>query len=294
MKKLSIKKFRTLLVVGVVLVFLSASVVPAAGSNELFIYKDPRYVEDEGRADNRGVIHGAEPVRTRSGALYQGWALEFDGEDDWVDISSSHDIYDTDSFTVSLWARSSSGGKQPVMEDRSDGERRYSLRLTKERLSFGIGKKGEGSSLADNRDFSRWHHIVAVYDSEAGEQALYIDGELSGSTYTNVSLPTGGAHCIGRSNPETPAWQTDYFFKGYVGRTQYYRSALSEEEASDLYDYNYIEKTPLSSWNMEGVAPDDTSRTFFYVYPFALGASLILLAYYSYTQFEDKYDFEIK
>ncbi len=151
-----------MIIFSAILLFFSAAVVPAAGG-EMLIYQDPRYVEDEGTVGNRAVIHGAEQVEPEVDSVYDGWALRFDGESDWVDISSDSEAYKTGSFTVSIWARTSGENLMVLTADYAEGEERYMLKMTSGNVRFIIrGEDGSGERLSIRGDFSDWHHIMAV------------------------------------------------------------------------------------------------------------------------------------
>jgi len=184
-------------------------------------------------------------------------ALSFDGVDDYVDTPLLQN--QVTEYTEEAWIKATSGatGDLIIIYDRgitATNGKSLTLYLssaghfgaTDGSLCFGVdsekiwvGVYSPGYNLKDGK----WHHIVGVFKSTAGQPVspsnfkLYIDGKDAGATATptqigSVTSPvTGYEHTlIGRS----VAW--DQWFNGIIDEVRIYNRALSDEEIKALYE----------------------------------------------------------
>ncbi len=107
-----------------------------------------------------------------------GYAIEFDGVDDYVDVNSlDYAFEDGDTFTIELW------GKW-FDDTRSLCVRRYSLQRSRFRTRGTV-------SLSVNTGISNteWNHVAVVYDGSGGTKVVtvYVNGAQSATTSTTGS-----------------------------------------------------------------------------------------------------------
>lgn len=168
-----------------------------------------------------------------------GQALEFDGVDDYVEVSNEEN-FDIDRITVSFWARvegqsSDNDYPRPVSKGQSaTNNGAYGIRVTDpDQNGAGFRVKDSAGSTHDAVDSSgiendkQWHHYVGVYDGSI--QKFYIDGDQKGSnswsgTINDVSDPVH----IGDGNNER-------HFNGDIDNVRIYDRALSDNEIQRLY-----------------------------------------------------------
>ncbi len=106
-----------------------------------------------------------------------------------------------------------------------------------------------------------WHHLVGVYDGPGGQLALYVDGELAGST----GAPATGVHAssfavsIG-SKRSGVAPDYDLTFDGIIDEVAIYGTALNLEQVRAHYGAAYgsslapfIAVQPTSATNYPGL-----------------------------------------
>jgi len=124
-----------------------------------------------------------------------GGALYFDGDGDTVHIGNADVFNFPGSFSISVWVNYEAwnGGWSNVMVGKEgEGGRSWQLRRHGENdnLTFTI----RGTSGDDDPQgtivltFGEWHHIVAIYDADAGTRAVYIDNVL------DVQIDDSGVH----------------------------------------------------------------------------------------------------
>ncbi len=122
-----------------------------------------------------------------------GYALEFDGKDDFVMIPPSRSLDIHGSLTVSAWVKHV-GDAHGVIIWRGDGSTAldpYSLQFSNGRMIFRMDV-GNGRSrrqvVSQKAVDEKWHFWTAVCDEEAGRLHLYRDGRLEDETDIDVKF----------------------------------------------------------------------------------------------------------
>ncbi len=228
---------RQLIMLGVVVLLsgTTASANQLAAAEETLVL---RYAFDEGKGDvvkdksgkgNDGQIHGARFVK-----LGDGYALEFDGADDYVSCPITPSLDMKDVITVEVWVRPADYAENETV-------------IVAEWPVFGLcqgggtgggiwyAPKGHGtaSSPPNGLTPNQWHHVVGTYDN--GKMNLFMDGELVDTTMskTNTLWPRKEIKelWIGRISEED-----SHFFKGKIGAVRIYHRALSPFEVGKRHD----------------------------------------------------------
>ncbi|MFL3052157.1 MAG: LamG-like jellyroll fold domain-containing protein [Candidatus Neomarinimicrobiota bacterium] len=166
----------------------------------------------------------------------EGGSLSFDGQDDFIDLTSSNLPIQGDSpRTISAWVKASGDGRVVSTGMTSQGKA-FNLVISDSIVgvmgqSFDFYPK-EGTNVRDNQ----WHHIVASYSR--GSLSIYVDG--SKDTTTTVTLDgqnlvydtQGQRNFIGKNNHEG----AEMYFGGKIDEVAIWRNALSENEIKALYN----------------------------------------------------------
>lgn len=185
--------------------------------------------KDESGEANDGKIHGAKFVK-----LGEGYALEFDGTDDYVSCPVAPSLEMKDVITVEVWVRPA-------------GDVANETAIVAQWPVFGLCQvggtggsawyapkpHGTATSPANGLVPSQWHHVVGTYDN--GKMNLFMNGELVDSTESKYDTLQRGKVAkqlwIGRtSEREGP------FFKGRIGAVRIYHRALSTFEVGKRHD----------------------------------------------------------
>ncbi len=168
-----------------------------------------------------------------------GQALELSGND-CVDLGQQDAWNPTGSLSVSLWAKINNWTEDwgcVMISNRGEGAygwqiRRYS---TTDKLCFttrGIGTDDLPSRITIVED--EWIHIVGVFDAEANQKRLYVNGSLdiNAATTMTIGASTHNA-CIGARASEDNTYQ-ESFFDGWIDEVRIYDDALTADEVGFL------------------------------------------------------------
>ena len=209
-------------------------------------------LDESGHGRDGTIRNNAARVAGISGMNNDG-AIEFDGEDDSVDIGTI-DIPGSE-LSLSAWFRAdnfdewdgriiskATGTAEQdhywmVSTTRSSQENRLRFRLKTD--------NGGTTTLVANTELSAgtWTHVVATYDGSA--MKIYKDGVedgskvKSGSLVGNASVPAS----IGR-NPND-----DVEFDGVIDEVLIYNKVLSAEEVAALYSGQDLQDTEPDAFN---------------------------------------------
>ncbi len=172
--------------------------------------------------------------------------LKFDGEDDYVD-TGYNPIEDGD-LTLEAWFYPTEKKNGYIFEVSSS---RYYLRYKadgglhfrlaesyKDEEGNNVWNPCDASTAANTVPLNQWHHVVAVFDSQAPEkrQTIYVDGEAAGFTtdgkdYEGCKKLAGAGPLALGAGLTGPGYQTiTGVFTGYLGSACVYNSVLPEEK----------------------------------------------------------------
>ena len=110
-----------------------------------------------------------------------GTALEFDGEEDYVDVPDSPSLNITEAITIVMWAKrnttSNDDHERAVIKGSKGEPGAYALSVRLGRYHFGVhvDERWHFSDREAWRD-TDWHHVAGTYDSVTREYNLYKDG----------------------------------------------------------------------------------------------------------------------
>ncbi|MDB4534085.1 T9SS type A sorting domain-containing protein [Vicingaceae bacterium] len=169
-----------------------------------------------------------------------GNSLEFDGNNDYVEVSSSFPDMGNQSFTMMAWIKPdgvSSAGQRVWCDDESNGNGGYALSLGDPgsgRLRFytrGLSPVSLDVSAASLVVANEWQHVAMVHDAGAKTKKIYINGvEVASGTYTGTLTNISGPSSIGG---ETDGGETSNRFKGEIDEVSFWTSALSSSDIRD-------------------------------------------------------------
>lgn len=155
-------------------------------------------VSDE-TGNNDGILGkgkgvGQRPVWTASGE--DGYALDFDGNNDFVDCGNGSTLNLASKLFIEAWIQPDAGSKDAAVIYKTEAYRLYVNSSNK--LVGSVYYSGAWhdavSSASIARDGSKWTHAALSYDKDEGgvdELKVYINGAISGtadhSAFVNVS-----------------------------------------------------------------------------------------------------------
>jgi hypothetical protein len=197
-------------------------------------------------------VQSFDPILTNSTAVLRGTALEFDGQDDYIQLADAATLGLTDrDFTVEAWIRVSDlsnptgGGDRPVLGTDSPRELNKALHLTirngKPRLGFfNTDLPGRRTLNSDT-----WYHIAWRYTKATQEQAVFVNGELDDSK-------TGQSPFLGTNTVNIGRWNGDRYFKGFISEVRIWNEARSLDQLRSNMNRRIAAEVKLAGyWRFE-------------------------------------------
>ncbi len=144
------------------------------------------------------------------------------------------------------------------------------------RLSFQVGTGDEWLSVwtnGDNLEKYAWNHVVATFDTEAGEMCLYLNGELVSSR----SVPAGAeiAHARNRTlligrNGDGERLTAGFLnvASGYMDEVKLYSCALTSEEVAKAYEAVDVPEIEFEQIWLQNLLTTDYTRTQYHGGPY--------------------------
>jgi len=183
-------------------------------------------VKDSSGYSNNGMINGATWVKGKFGV-----ALEFDGEDDYVEIPDSDSLNTPKKqITIEAWVKPTGQSKNQWGHAIKRTSGAYSLGIigTDTRWQIQTAMNVSGQLYGNTKClYRRWHHIVVTYDGE--KVILYLDG------VKDAEKVTSGDIFNPRMNVRIGTW-SKYRYKGLIGEIKIHTCALSSDEIASHYN----------------------------------------------------------
>ncbi|MFH1265552.1 MAG: LamG domain-containing protein, partial [Planctomycetota bacterium] len=232
----------------VVLACRSAAADPQPGLVAHWNFNDGNgpVLRDSSGNDNHGRISGATWVKSGS-----GYALQFDGLDDYVDCGNDASLDLRGPMTLAAWVHpATASAQEPGIVGKYFES--YALTLYRGGCWWYISSGGNNAS-APLLKTGRWHHVVGTFDGET--MRLYVNGQRrAGKKSKATSVNPGKNFLMGRIVPDPTApgaaSQARSHFEGLLDEVKVYQRALSLQEVILEYNREAGEK---------GFAPLDTS-----------------------------------
>ena len=198
---------------------------------------------------NDGAISGAVYIKIPSG----GYALDFDGSNDYVTDLPVTNLQSDEEQTVSFWIKTTTSSDSTIIGDTNDSDHEWLITVNKRSsnvIEWGAENTGNwheyyGSTTINDGE---WHHIVVVFrgtgNNKAGANTVYFYVDGLKDTTNIYREETGTWTDLGSSNNiEIGRWtyQNDQFFDGKISNVTIYNVALTAEEVKQLYKQTYIQ-----------------------------------------------------
>ncbi len=127
-------------------------------------------------------------------------ALEFDGTDDYLSVSSELSPVLGGTSTLSFWINTtdsdSSAGIMGISKP-GDNDIAWGQLDANGYISLNVGEQQGAISTTAVNDGS-WHHVVITRDEASGETQVYVDGQLENEVVADTGLKTESFSDIGR------------------------------------------------------------------------------------------------
>jgi flagellin-like protein len=196
------------------------------------------YVLDESGYHNDGLLTNMNPATDLVNGRF-GLALDFDGIDDYVNITDSSSLDITDAITIEAWVYPASWpwpspSPRIVSKEYSITARPYALELVNSSrtvsfcLNTTITYPNEVCTNAPTNSIesNKWSHVVGTWNGTVVK--IYVNGELKNSVPLTGTLFITNYHVlIGNNRPRTRQ------FAGIIDEVHILNRALTQEEILD-------------------------------------------------------------
>lgn len=185
--------------------------------------KDNKVPDDWG--DNDGTIEGPEIAKGKYGN-----ALQFDGQDDYVNCGNDASLNITDAISIVAWVYMESVGNYPTVVAKSGANWGYIFEFltTTGKINLYLDKANPSWANVANTGvkLKEWTHLAATYDGKTIH--YYFNGNPDG-TYSNIpggqiASNADNVHLGGRKVGEP------HNFDGAIDEVCIYNRALNESE----------------------------------------------------------------
>lgn len=195
--------------------------------------------------NNHGAIHGAKWVRSGD-----GYALQFDGADDYVDCGSGPSLDITGPLTLQLWAKPTAANRG---EPGIAGKFFESYAITYYGNGYFYISSG-GNNVSGPTKMHTWSHLTGAFDGTT--MRFYVNGiEVASKPSRFDTVKQGGRFTIGcivgDAAAADPNLRNTAFFPGLVDDVRVHNRALSQREILECYNEGAEGK---------GLEPFDTAR----------------------------------
>ena len=187
-------------------------------------------VRDATGQSGDGKIHGAKFVK-----MQDGFALEFDGIDDYVEVPDSKNLQ-LDRVTLEAWVNSkkNTGGSVASKNGCSSYRQNYAIKLGPNVVNFRLVKCPRIGMYSQTLgiDKNKWYHLVGTYDGN--DIRIYINGVPKNTNDT-------GEFAVGTTDEPLYIGASFYgvklgsFFEGRIDDVRIYNRALTAQEIASRY-----------------------------------------------------------
>ncbi|MBD3155046.1 MAG: DUF2341 domain-containing protein, partial [Candidatus Aenigmarchaeota archaeon] len=198
-----------------------------------FDWLDTNTVIDSSGYGNNGTRTG--PIGQNKPQITDGkfnMSLDFDGEDDYVYVSSSSTLNITDEITLEAWVNTTESVLQPIV-GKYDGssDRSYSIYLNSSGiLSFALSTDGSSVTqinASTSVNDGEWHHLAGTWNGT--DMKVYVDGALENSG------PFSGSLYLSNQDLRIGRRSTDYF-NGSIDEVRVWSRDIVSEEVNASYN----------------------------------------------------------
>ncbi len=162
------------------------------------------------------------PAAVFSGAPLAGYALDFDGVDDGVEVAPGINLANA-SFTVAFWAKRSS-------IDTADMVVTQGTATTNQWLHIGFRANNQFTCAFYYNDLNTpvytdtgWHHWACTYNATTNLRSIYRDGVLVAQDTAAADYQGSGTLYIGKRAPN------EYFFHGTIDEVGIWNEARTPD-----------------------------------------------------------------
>ena len=198
--------------------------------------------DDESGNGNHGTVNGSTLTEDRFGNIDQ--AYNFDGINDFIDISNISGLISSQGISLSIWTKNynpnSSSNQQFLFLIGANPNARILMMDESNQVSGSILNCNCSDDLYTSHTLNpnQWTHIALTYNLEIGEQKLYINGinmDSQTESMNNYYTTNNAAKRIGSYG------FNNRYFNGTLDDASIWNRALTEQEIQNLYNSSTVD-----------------------------------------------------
>lgn len=173
----------------------------------------------------------------------------FDGVEGNVTIPNSSVFnFNNQSFTISAWLKTSSGGGYPVVKGRG-GLQGWQLGGGTTNILF-VNDASNQNSCNNPTSFAtgNWVYITGVLNVTTRQITCFVNGQLVGTTNISSATNLGNIDVNTTLDFASRNPLTSSYYKGYIDEVRIYNRALTPSEVSQLYNFA---PGPIGYWKLD-------------------------------------------
>ncbi len=235
MGRISGKGILLVMLLSVSLIFFGAVILHGADpvGDWMFDEGSGSTAYDETANDNDGTLTNmSSPACWVDDMLEMGYALEFDGVDDYVSIPYDSSLDATSAVTVEAWIKPDTRTGAHIIACKGNYTYFFytCMKSSTPVVALIIGKDGPDINTLTyghvHLDSSKWYHVAGTYQD--GIAKLYVNGMLDGMTAgDDVDIRTNN---YGISIGSADSYASTYYYQGVIDQLKVYTQELKQSE----------------------------------------------------------------
>jgi len=150
--------------------------------------------------------------------------MEFDGEDDYIELNHWHGT----PITLSVWVKPESTSDSNILRARPNGSKNYSIEISNGNFRFQQANGNIDTSVAVNA--GEWYHLVNVVEEQGETHRVYVNGRNEGSIPVDTGYSTTSNCYIGSDQ------QKGRNFDGRIAHVRVWDYPFPEASIRALYN----------------------------------------------------------
>jgi len=186
------------------------------------------HLHDFSPENNHGTINGAKWKDGR-----YGWALDFDGSDDYVEVPDTNELRLQPPFTISYWLKTPSVPGYMVTVDK-DFNSSWGVFIFSDGSAHNIRLYSGGTqyNINSNTGYKSFWNKRTITMDETGLVKWFYNGDPDGSTDTGITSIDESTAIVSFGSKEG----TSYFYNGTIAIVRIYLKAKSSSWISRRFE----------------------------------------------------------
>ncbi len=175
-----------------------------------------------------GISYGETVTYTTPALSPPGYALDFDGVDDYVSVPDNSELDLSGSFTIEAWVYiESQPTSSQIIVRKYLSSQGYLLWLDPTNLELLISGNIAVQTTANILTPGRWQYIAATFNDATDEASIYVNNQkVATATYTGTTTSNASELYIGSQDG------TSRFFNGRIDNVRLWNKAFTQDDVN--------------------------------------------------------------